>query len=173
VLTPVKDRQSVTPSGQSLEKLPHGVTFHEVTTQLDERGSLCELFDPRWGWSKDPLVYVYMATLRPGITKGWALHKKHEDRYFILFGEIEVVFYDERSDSPTRGLVSKVALSEFRRCLMNIPPGIWHADQNIGSKDAVILNFPTLPYDHADPDKYRLPLDTDQIPYKFHNPRGW
>jgi dTDP-4-dehydrorhamnose 3,5-epimerase len=56
---------------------------------------------------------------------------------------------------------------------MNIPAGVWHADRNIGDKDAVVVNFPTIQYDHADPDKYRLPLDTDQIPHKFDNPRGW
>jgi len=57
--------------------------------------------------------------------------------------------------------------------LMNIPAGIWHANHNIGNKDVVVVNFPTRPYQHDDPDKYRLPLDTDQIPYKFEDPHGW
>jgi dTDP-4-dehydrorhamnose 3,5-epimerase len=56
---------------------------------------------------------------------------------------------------------------------MNIPAGIWHANRNLGSKDVVVVNFPTIPYDHAAPDKYRLSLDTDQIPYKFENTAGW
>ena len=55
---------------------------------------------------------------------------------------------------------------------MCIPAGIWHADHNIGSRDAVVVNFPTIPYDHASPDKYRLPLDTDRIPYRFEPSRG-
>ena len=101
------------------------------------------------------------------------MHKQHEDRYFLQLGDIELVLYDARPDSPTCGLVSKVYLSEHRRMLMSIPAGVWHADRNIGSKDAVVVNFPTIPYDHTNPDKYRLPLDTDQIPYKFDHPRGW
>jgi dTDP-4-dehydrorhamnose 3,5-epimerase len=169
---PAQDKQTVTPEGESVQKLPVGVTFHDISTHVDERGSVFELFDLRWGWHNDPLVFVYTFTIRPGIIKGWGIHKKHEDRYFIQFGEMEVVLYDERPDSPTRGLVSKIVLSEYRRRLMNIPAGIWHADRNIGIKDVVVVNFPTIPYDHADPDKYRLPLDTDQIPYKFENPRG-
>ena len=136
------------------------------------RGTVCEMFDLRWGWHSEPLVFSYVFTIRPGMIKGWGLHKHHEDRYFIMFGELEVVLYDERPESPTHGLVSKIFLSEYRRRLMNIPAGIWHADRNIGSKDAVVVNFPTIPYDHANPDKYRLPLDTDLIPYKFENPRG-
>jgi dTDP-4-dehydrorhamnose 3,5-epimerase len=104
--------------------------------------------------------------------KGWGVHREHEDRYFILFGDMEVVLYDERPDSSTRGLVSKVVMSELRRGVLNIQAGIWHADCNLGHKDAVMVNFPTQPYDHESPDKYRLPLENDYIPYRFEDSRG-
>jgi len=169
---PVQDNATVNSSGISLEKLPEGVTFHNVVTHPDDRGAVCEMFDPRWNWHPDPIVFVYTFSIRPGIIKGWGLHKLHDDRYFILFGEVEVVLYDARPDSATKGSVSKIVLSEYQRRLMNIPAGVWHADNNIGTKDAVIVNFPTIQYNHASPDKYRLPLDTDEIPYKFPNPRG-
>ena len=170
---PIRDQATVTTEGTPLASLPHGVSFHPLTTHLDDRGWLCEIYDPRWGWSQDPLVYVYASALRPGVIKGWALHKEHDDRYFILTGELEVVLYDARPDSPTKGLVSKVYLSHYDRRLINIPAGIWHADYNIGQTEAVIINCPTTQFDHNNPDKYRLPLDTDEIPYKFNNPQGW
>ena len=132
---------------------------------MDERGALCELLDERWGWSKEPLVYSYLWTVRPGITKGWGFHMEHEDRYAILFGEVEVLLYDERPDSSTRGQVCSVVLSEFRRRLSNIPAEVWHATRNLGGKDAGLVNFPTKPYEHENPDKYRLPLNNDRIPY--------
>jgi len=168
-----QDVQTVTPEGEIVERLPAGVTFHDVVTHVDGRGSVVELFDPRWRWHSDPLVFSYCFTVRPGMIKGWGLHKKHDDRYFILFGEMETVLYDDRPDSPTRGLVAKVLMSEYCRQLMNIPTGVWHANRNIGSKDVVVVNFPTIQYDHANPDKYRLPLDNDYIPYKFDDLRGW
>jgi dTDP-4-dehydrorhamnose 3,5-epimerase len=37
----------------------------------------------------------------------------------------------------------------------------------------MFINLPTAPYKHADPDKYRLPLDTDEIPYQFEKGLGW
>lgn len=169
----MKDPPSVTADGQPLARLPHGVTFREVPMHIDSRGSIRELFDSRWNWHPDPLVFVYCFTIRPGLIKGWGLHQLHEDRYFVIAGEMEVVFYDERADSPTRGQVSRVVLSEFHSRLMNIPTGVWHANHNIGSKDVVVVNFPTQPYDHANPDKYRLPVDTDRIPFKFDHPRGF
>lgn len=168
-----RDIQTVTSEGNPVDPLPHGVTFKEIPTHIDARGSVCELFDSRWDWHPDPLVFSYVFTIRPGMIKGWGMHMQHEDRYLLLQGEMEVVLYDGREDSPTKGLVSKVVLSEFNRRLMNIPAGIWHADHNIGQKEVLVVNFPTICYDHSNPDKYRLPLDTDQIPYSFEKPTGW
>jgi dTDP-4-dehydrorhamnose 3,5-epimerase len=168
-----KDVATVTQAGESLSPLLHGITFRPVVTHLDSRGSVCELFDPRWKWHPDPLIYVHMFTVRPGNVKGWGLHKLHEDRYFVLYGEMEVVMYDVRPDSPTQGKVATVVLSEFDRRLMNIPANVWHANHNIGSKDVCVISFPTRPYQHEDPDKYRLPLDTDEIPHKFRSVAGW
>ena len=169
----LKDTPSVSSAGVSLARLPEGVTSRDAITHTDDRGTVCEMFDPRWNWHPDPFRFAYFFTLRPGKIKGWGLHLRHEDRYFIMFGELEIVMYDARPDSPTFGLVAKTVLSEHHRRLMNIPAGIWHANHNIGTKDVVVANYPTQPYDHSDPDKYRLPLDTDQIPYSFGDSRGW
>ena len=106
------------------------------------------------------------------MVKGWNLHQKHEDRYFILQGEMELVLFDPRPDSATSGEVCRIVLSEFNRRIVNVPKWVWHADHNIGSKDVVVVNFPTVAYNHDNPDKYRLPIDTDLIPYRFPTARG-
>jgi dTDP-4-dehydrorhamnose 3,5-epimerase len=167
------DPQTVTADGQPLATLPAGVTFRPAPTHVDDRGWVVEAFDPRWGWHADPLVFAYVFSIRPGRIKGWGMHREHEDRYFILSGHMRVVMFDERPESPTRGLVAQVVLSETNRRLMNIPAGIWHASENIGSSDVVVVNFPTMAYRHEAPDKYRLPLDSDRIPFKFEGHRGW
>jgi len=168
-----KDEQTVNSDGSSTVKLIHGVTFKNIEPQIDDRGMVCEMFDTRWTWHKDPLVFSYFFTIRPGVIKGWGIHKKHEDRYFVVSGEMEVVLYDDRKNSPTKGMVSKIYLTEHKRRLMNIPIGVWHADRNIGTKDVVIVNFPTICYNHKDPDKFRLPLNTKKIPHKFAQAIGW
>jgi len=158
-----QDKQTVTSEG----------VFKESPTHVDDRGMVCEMFDPRWNISPDPIVFSYFFTIRPGMIKGWGMHKIHEDRYFIIQGEIEVVLYDDRKDSPTYKMLSKVFLSEYNRRMMIIPRGVWHANRNVGNKDCLVANLPTIQYNHKSPDKYRLPLDTDLIPYKFDNPNGW
>ena len=169
----VRDAQTVVPGGDEIVGVPHGVSFRDASTIVDERGTLCEMYDERWDWHGAPLVSAYFCTIRPGVVKGWALHEEHEDRYFVMQGEMEVVLYDDRKDSPTQGLLSKVYLTELRRRLMNIPTGVWHADRNIGQKDVVLVNFPTAPYNHERPDKFRLPIDTDLIPHSFGDSWGW
>ena len=140
---------------------------------MDPRGSVIELYDLRWKWHDEPLVFAYSFTIRPGIVKGWNLHREHEDRYTLLQGEMELVLFDPRPDSSTCGEVCRLVLSEHNRCLVNIPRNVWHADHNIGSKDVVVVNFPTIPYDHRNPDKFRLPIGTELIPHSFGDAKGW
>jgi dTDP-4-dehydrorhamnose 3,5-epimerase len=168
-----KDIRTTDDQSRPLLQLPYGMQVRALSTHIDDRGSVFEMYDLRWDFHPDPLVFAYQFTIRPGVIKGWGLHKHHEDRYCLLYGEMEVVLYDVRPDSPTFQQVSKLYVSEYNRCLFNIPTDVWHAVRNIGTKDLIAVNFPTTPYNHADPDKYRLPLDTDEIPYKFENPRGW
>jgi dTDP-4-dehydrorhamnose 3,5-epimerase len=167
-----RDRETVTSEGQLLRPLIDGLCIRPLTTHADDRGSLVELFDPRWKWHPDPLCFAYSFTIRPGFVKGWNLHREHEDRYALLQGELELVLFDPRPDSSTCGAICRVVLSDRHRCLVNVPRNVWHADHNIGTTDVVVINFPTTPYDHARPDKYRLPLDTTLIPYSFGGARG-
>src|SRR5262245_17364987 len=169
----VRDRQTARLDGAPVERLIHGVTIRPLSTQIDARGSVTELYDPRWQWHEEPLVFVYMFTIRPGVVKGWNLHREHEDRYALVSGAMELVLFDPRSESPTYGEVCRIVLSDQHRCLVNVPRNVWHADHNIGSTDVVVINFPTQAYDHANPDKYRLPLDTDLIPHSFGDVIGW
>lgn len=168
-----RDLRTTDEARKEIVPLLDGMSFHESTRISDDRGSLVEMIDPRSGWHPDPIVYAYSFTIRPGAVKGWALHKLHEDRYFVMSGVMEVVLYDPRPESSTYGKVCKVYLSGDRPRMVNVPKFVWHADHNVGDVDMVAVNFPTTPYDHANPDKYRLPIDTDLIPYDFGDAKGW
>ncbi len=163
----VRDVQTVTSDGRRLAPLPEGMVVRDLVTHTDDRGTVCELYDPRWGVSPDQLVFAYQFTIRPGQAKGWGVHREHEDRYAFLDGELELVFYDAREDSATAGQESRLVLSELHRKLVTIPRGVWHAERNVGQRDVRVVNFPTIMYDHANPDKYRLPLDTEELPVRL------
>ncbi|MEA2682840.1 MAG: dTDP-4-dehydrorhamnose 3,5-epimerase [Chloroflexota bacterium] len=172
-LDAIKDVQTVTAGGEPVATYIAGVQVRRTRTHQDERGELCEVYDPAWGFTAEPMVYAYQAMIRPGMAKGWILHEQQDDRLFISFGTAKVVLYDAREGSETRGMLNEVYLGERDRGIVVIPRGVWHAVENVGSGDLYYLNLPTKAYNHASPDKYRLPLDTDQIPYRFEGRRGW
>ncbi|HEY4346150.1 MAG TPA: hypothetical protein VGM80_01070 [Gaiellaceae bacterium] len=168
-----QDVQTVSADGEPIGELIDGVVIRHQVTQVDERGTLCEILDPRWDVTESPIVYVYQFTIRPGKAKGWHVHRLHDDRIFISRGELKVVLYDDRDESPTKGMINEICRSELRRSLMVIPRGVFHAHVNIGTADAHLISMPTRGYDHASPDVFRLPLDTDAIPYRFVDLPGW
>ncbi|WP_371226155.1 dTDP-4-dehydrorhamnose 3,5-epimerase family protein [Roseovarius sp. 2305UL8-3] len=152
--------------------LPEGAELRYAAVRMDDRGSLMEVL--RNSDEPDtPIEQVYTVSVRPGLVKGWALHKLHDDRYFILSGDLLVVLYDVRPESKTCGQIFKLVLSGNRPAMLRIPANVWHADHNVGTSDVLMLNLPTMEYDLEDPDKFRLPIDTDLIPYSFGAASGW
>ena len=170
---PKQDVQTVTPEGRSVERLIDGVVLQPAVTHADERGTLCEISNLALAAHPAPLVYVYQFTIRPGKAKGWHVHYLHDDRIFLSQGTVKVVLYDTRPESPTYGMVNEIYRTEHHRTVMVIPAHVFHAHHNVGTTDALFVSLPTRPYNHADPDVFRLPLDTDQIPYRFEPRLGW
>jgi dTDP-4-dehydrorhamnose 3,5-epimerase len=169
-VTPVKEQPSVTADGESLKPLIVGVKVRYQRSIEDARGEITEVYRPSWGVHDDPLVYVYQVSVRPGMTKGWVVHERQEDRVFHIMGTTHWALYDDRPESSTRGLLNQFVFSEKNRALLVIPRGVYHAVRNIGIGDAIFVNMPTRPYDHEDPDKFRLPLKNDRIPFSFGDP---
>jgi dTDP-4-dehydrorhamnose 3,5-epimerase len=172
-MKPVQDRSTVDPSGKPKQQLIEGVLIRRPVVHADARGTLCEIYRPEWGVHVAPLVDVYQFTIRPGMIKGWHKHHLHDDRIFLSQGTIKVVLYDDRPESPTHGMVNEIYRTAESRDLMVIPAYVFHAHQNVGSVDALCVSMPTRPYNHEDPDVYRLPIDNDYIPYEFDDRKGW
>ena len=95
------------------------------------------------------------------------VHRHQDDRLFFSAGAFKVVLYDARRGSPTHGVVNVLHPGTHERGLLRIPAGVYHAVCNIGTEEALFVNLPTRPYDHADPDKFRLPRENDVIPYRL------
>jgi dTDP-4-dehydrorhamnose 3,5-epimerase len=162
-----KDQPTVSSDGTSLQEQIVGVEVRRAQTHADERGTLTEIFDERWEFTDEPLVYAYLVTVRPEQVRGWVVHRSQSDRLFVYAGVLKIVLYDARTESPTRGLVNVFHLGGHDHALLSIPPGVSHGLRNVGSEEGMFVNLPSQPYQHDDPDKYRLPLDNDVIPYRL------
>lgn len=132
----------------------------------DERGWLMEIL------RNDEEVFqqfgqVYITTGYPGVVKGWHYHKKQTDNFTCVYGMMKVVLYDAREDSRTKGNIIELFVGEKNPLLVSVPPGVYHGFKAIGTETAYFLSVPTLPYNYQEPDEYRLPPDTNEIPYDW------
>jgi dTDP-4-dehydrorhamnose 3,5-epimerase len=143
-----------------------GVEVKRLTTFADERGSLTELLrrdDPIF----EQFGQCYFSISYPGVIRGWHYHKKQTDYFACVSGMIKVPLYDLREDSPTHGEVNEFFMGDENRILVKIPVGVLHGFKVIGTAPCILVNFPTEPYSAADPDEYRVPYDSPDVPYNW------
>jgi dTDP-4-dehydrorhamnose 3,5-epimerase len=163
-----KDGQQVNENWQKLAKTIDGVSVHEVLHVPRDHGVITEIFRPEWDPTGLPVVQIYQSRLFPGALGAWSCHARSTDRLFVSQGHLKIVLYDGREESPTKGHLMELHAGDVRPSLIVVPPGIWHGLQNVGPVDALVLNCPTEAYNYKDPDHYRLPHDSAEIPYAWN-----
>ena len=167
ITTATKDEAHMTPDWERQAEYIEGVQLREVKHVVTGNGVTTELFREDWGIMKGDLVHMIHVSLRPWAISAWHMHKLKTDHLFVVGGAMRAVLYDDRDGSPTRGQVDVVHLSFVRPTLVVVPPEVWHGIQTLGSEPVNFVNFFDHAYDYADPDDYRLPADTPEIPYSF------
>lgn len=162
-----RDQPTVTRDGQARPTPIDGVIVERTGMHTDHRGALIPFMDARKSFWSEPVVYAYCFSIRPGRIKGWGMHEHQTDRYFVVRGHVRVALFDGREGAPTGGAHHEVYFTPETPGVVCIPPGVWHADQNWGTSDALIMNFPTRPYDPDDPDKHRIDPHEGVIPFDW------
>jgi dTDP-4-dehydrorhamnose 3,5-epimerase len=143
-----------------------GVEIKDLRQYADERGYLMELLR-----NDDPIFeqfgQCYVALNYPGVIRAWHYHKLQSDIWACVRGMVKVGLYDARDDSPTSGEANTIYLGEHSNKLLKIPVGVYHGYKTIGIEPSLLLNFPTKPYNPKEPDEYRAPYDSPDIPFDW------
>ncbi len=143
-----------------------GVKTKELRVIPDERGWLMEILRNDDDIFKE-FGQVYITTAYPGVTKAWHMHKKQTDNFTCIHGMMKVALYDAREDSPTYGELNEFFVGDKNPIMISVPPFVYHGFKGIGTELAYFISVPTLPYNYDEPDEFRLPADTDEIPYDW------
>jgi dTDP-4-dehydrorhamnose 3,5-epimerase len=152
-----------------------GVRIKPLRVLADERGFLMEIL------REDDEIFqrfgqVYMTGCRYGTAKAWHSHRQQTDHFVCVAGKALLVLYDARETSPSRGQVQEIALAapgwpprdpSHTPLLVQIPPLVLHGFTALEENEARILNVPTHPYRHSDPDELRQPWNSTQIPFRW------
>lgn len=148
-----------------------GVEVKKLRTNADERGALTEML------RNDDAIFegfgqCYFSVSYPGVIRAWHYHRKQTDYFCCLKGMIKLPLYDGREGSATHGEINEFFIGEQNLAVVKIPIGVMHGFKVISSEPAYLVNLPTVAYDPSDPDEYRVPYDSPDIPYdwtiKFH-----
>jgi len=148
-----------------------GVQLKPLRIIPDERGHLMEILrrdDPIF----EKFGQVYMTTTYPGVIKAWHYHKKQSDNVTVVKGMLKIVLFDDREGSPTRGEVNEFFVGDHNPILVHIPKGVYHGWKCIGQEEAFVVNCVTESYNYEDPDEYRLPYDSEKVPYDWEIKMG-
>jgi dTDP-4-dehydrorhamnose 3,5-epimerase len=143
-----------------------GVVVKEVVVHSDDRGSLMEIVR-----DDEPVFREVRQTTftiaYPGVIKAFHWHRRQWDVWFFTAGMAQVVLFDLREGSPTRGETQVLYMGERRPLVVAIPPGVAHGYRVLGVVPAALLYHTTEHYDPADPDEERLPFDDPRIGFDW------
>lgn len=162
-----KDEQSITADWQQTSRLIDGVRVREVSNVPKDNGWLTEICRREWLETPAHIDQVFQVALNPGMVSAWHAHATTTDRLFVSFGMMRIVLYDAREASPTRGVTNELRFGSLRPALVVVPPQVWHGVQNLSPGVSVLLNLVDNAYRYDDPDHWRLPPDSPQVPYRF------
>ena len=163
-----QDQASITKNWvPNAKKQIEGVSVIEVKPVMTDYGHLTEVLRGEWLADTPKVDQVFVSTIMAGHLSAWHAHATTTDRLFAVTGQFRVVLFDARQDSPTYGLLTEYKMGAQRPMLIVVPPKVWHGVQNYGSDTAVLLDAVDLAYKYDDPDHWRLPADSKEIPYSF------
>ncbi|WP_282171250.1 dTDP-4-dehydrorhamnose 3,5-epimerase family protein [Cytobacillus firmus] len=144
-----------------------GVKIKKLVKYCDDRGFFAELVrddEPellsKFGQASWSMSY-------PGVIKAFHFHEKQDDLWFFPSGNAQVVLYDLRDDSSTKGETNVYYMGEENPILLLIPKGVAHGYRVLGQKPAVIIYFTTESYQSDDPDEKRMDWNDPMIGFKW------
>ena len=125
--------------------LPPADLAFPLRQRTDPRGTLAELLkSPRFG-------QIFVSRTHPGITRGNHYHDVKVEKFCVLEGEAVIRF---RSILGGEMAECRVSGTDFK--VVDIPPGMTHSIENVGSTEMVVLFWASEVLDPERPDTHHL-----------------
>lgn len=141
-----------------------GVVVTPLKRIPDERGAILHML------RDDSTLFerfgeIYFSMVYPGAVKGWHRHAEMTLNYAVPLGMIKLVCFDDRPDSPTRGVTAEYHIGELNYCLVTIPPMVWNGFKGEGSDKSIVANLASV--HHCDAEIERMDPGSDLIGYDW------
>ena len=162
-----QDRPSITPQWLPCFDRPiEGVQLVPVRAVTTGYGRLIEMLRAEW-LDGGAIDQIFTSLIRPGMVSAWHAHGFTTDRLFVAAGQARIVLYDARPTSSSFGAINEFRLGPSSPGLVMIPPRVWHGVQADSDEPAILINAVDRAYNYSDPDHWRVPADSPDIPFRF------
>jgi UDP-2-acetamido-2,6-beta-L-arabino-hexul-4-ose reductase len=123
--------------------LPPGDLAYSLEQRTDARGTLAELLkSPHFG-------QMFVSRTNPGFTRGNHYHDMKVEKFCVLDGEAVIRFRPILGDEVTEHRVSG---TDFK--VVDIPPGMTHSIENVGTTEMIVLFWASEILDPQRPDAH-------------------
>lgn len=90
---------------------------------------------------------VYFSIAYKNVVKAWHLHTEMTLNYLCVYGMIKLVLFDDRENSPTRGILNEFFIGEKNQKMITIPKSVWNGFKGYGERNfSIIANFADIPH---------------------------
>ena len=144
-----------------------GITVTLLRQIEDERGAVFHVLK-----NTDPHFYkfgeVYFSKVNPGVIKAWKFHKEITQNLCVPYGELKLVIFDDRAESPTYKLINEFTLdAESNYKLISLPARVWYGFQCVSETFCLILNVADMKHDPAE--SIQEDITSSTIDYKWQS----
>lgn len=143
-----------------------GVRIKKIVTHPDDRGYFREILRDdddllnRFGQASITKTY-------PGVIKAFHWHERQDDIWYVVSGMAQIVLYDRRDKSPTKGATDVLYAGDENPVVIVIPSGVAHGYRVMGNEPVTLVYFTTESYDVQGPDEYRIAFDDPSIHFDW------
>jgi dTDP-4-dehydrorhamnose 3,5-epimerase len=142
------------------------VSVKKIAAHHDDRGFFAEISKSGEASFHEVRQINYTESF-PGVIKAFHFHKKQWDVWCVVRGMGQVVLYDTREKSPTKGQTDIYYCGEKNLQLIAIPPGVAHGYRVLGQDILGLMYYTTETYNSEDPDEERLPFNDPGIGFNW------
>lgn len=143
-----------------------GVKSKKLIKHFDDRGFFAEVLRDDDGLLSN-FGQISWSTSYPGVIKAFHYHEEQDDIWFFPSGNAQVVLYDLRENSSTKGLTNVYYMGEHNPLILLIPKGVAHGYRVLGEKPATIIYCTTKSYNPIQPDEKRISWNDKEINFDW------
>ena len=141
-----------------------GVVIQPLKQIEDERGAVLHMLRV-----DSPLFCrfgeIYFSLVNPCVVKAWKRHKRMTQLFAVPVGKIQLVIYDDRENSKSKGNLKILQIGRDNYLLVKIPPKVWYGFKCISEHPALVVNCADLPHDPKESES--ISSHDRNVPYQW------